>query len=273
MRSGMASTETALPGGRPGRGDAAGLLLILLCAAVLAPSAWSAALHCDETNVLRHVTRFASGEFGSPGRPGLLWLALTPITLLREPALIALGGRLAGLLAATGTVALVWRLASRPRGEPGEPTDSWSGAVGVLVLLGAMGWHLKCYELRTDSFTTPLTLLFALGLWRDRHRARDLILLGLLVGALGLISQKSIYNVAAVCAGYVAFALASPGPLRPGARLRSLLVIGAVSLGLVAAWYLALTLLSGRGGDFVTSNVKAAIHTGFSDDRSWSNKV
>ena len=251
-------------------------------AAVLAPVAWSAAFHCDETTVLRHLTTFALGDVYRPGRPGLLWLVLAPLTWLGDPVTIARGARVVGWLAATGTLAMAAVLAtSVVRAGAGADGDAaagddaaglWAAPAAVVLLVGAMAWHGHGWELRTDTFTTPLTLLLAWRLWRAGTSTREAVLLGLLVGALGLISQKCIYNVAAVTLGYGAWVAASPAPREWPSHLRTLAVVAAVSIGAVVAWYGALALLSGEGAALVSAHVDSAVRTGFADDRDLGAK-
>jgi len=252
------------------------LAVVALGALVLAPAAWHAAFHCDETTVLRHLTNFAHGDVGRPGRPGLLWLLLAPLTWLGEPATIARAARLVSLAAATGSLGLCWVLASGARADAAgrdNGAGAWAGGAAVALLVGSMAWHGHAFEVRTDSFTTPLTLLLAWRLWRDGLTVRDAVGLGLLVAALGLISQKSIYNVTAVSAGYVAFALAAATPFAARERLRTLAVIGVVAVATVALWFAVISVVSGKGADFVGESMASAARTGFAEDRSFAQKT
>ncbi len=263
----MSARPSVAAGAPPWLGPA----VVATAALALAPLVFRAAFHCDELTVLRHLTYFASGDFSRPGRPGLLWLVLAPLVWLGEPARIALAGRAVAWLAATGTLAMVWKVASRP--GPDEDERPWVGGVAVGLLVGAMAWHAHAWEIRTDSFTTPLTLLFAWLLWRDEHDRRRIVGLGLLVAALGLISQKSIYNVGAISAGYAAWAVASPGPTRPWARLRTLGAIAGIGVVCVVAWYGLMAALSGTGSEFVEKNVRSAARTGFDATRDLETKL
>jgi hypothetical protein len=250
----------------------AAFVVVAVGALLLAPVAWSAALHCDETTVLRHVTRFAHGDLGRPGRPGLLWLLLSPLVALGDPVLITRAARLVGLAAAVCTLGLTATLAQQTsEGEArGRPLV---GAAAAALLLGAMAWHGHGWEVRTDSFVAPMTLLLALQLWRERLSLGRAAALGLLVGAMGLISQKSIYNVAAVSLGACAFTLAAQGTSGLRARGRTLGVVAAVALALVGAWYAGMSVVSGRGAEFVESNLELAARTGFGGGRSLGRKL
>ncbi|MDP7115377.1 MAG: hypothetical protein QGH45_25595, partial [Myxococcota bacterium] len=94
-------------------------LAAAVVAAVLTPLALTATYHCDELNAIRHATLFAEGDFQVPGRPGLLWFALTPLFVLPSPPTILMAGRLLAV-AATALLAVLWlRLAGREIGRPG----------------------------------------------------------------------------------------------------------------------------------------------------------
>ena len=133
------------------------VFVIVLGAASLLPAALTAALHCDETNVFRHVTRFQNGDFIRPGRPGLLWLLLLPLNFLPEPALSVHAYRLVSTAASFVTLAFVAGLALRPRGDEPAPTreGAW-GALAALVLLITSGdWQAHAFEIRTDTYAVP----------------------------------------------------------------------------------------------------------------------
>ena len=209
---------------------------LLFAAAALVPLALTGALHCDEANVLRHVTDFGRGDWSDPGRPGLLWLALTPLLALDDPVAVVAAARLTAVAASLATLFLAGRIAARASGPAAAP-------VTVLLLVTSMSWTGHAIEVRTDTYAAPLALGAALLLWRRSPSLRAAVGAGLLLGAAGLVSQKSLYNAVAVAAGCVAVA----GLLRDRAALRALLVAAVAAIATVGLWYGAVAVL--HGGD------------------------
>jgi len=233
----------------------------LLAAAFLAPGAVDLAFHYDETNLLRHVTMFAHGEFLDPGRPGLLFLALVPLAWLDDPWGMMLGGRLVCLLAAAGTIYAVQWHAQRAWGRSGE--RGWLAAVAAAFLLvSSPNWYVHAFEIRTDSWTTPAALLLGAMLWREGGMRRALAA-GVLIAAMGLVSQKSLYPVVAASLAALAQGTVVAEP-RWRERFGGLVVAGAVSLALVAVWYFVLSTASGAGAELVRDNLERAADTGWS---------
>ncbi len=92
----------------------AGLVSMAAFLVLLYVYAQRAAFHSDELNVLHHVSKFASGDVGRPGRPGLLWFLLTPLMALDDPVAILRGARLVSWLAvATSCLAVLFASESR----------------------------------------------------------------------------------------------------------------------------------------------------------------
>ena len=229
---------------------------ILLGVALLVPLALVASFHCDEANVLRHVTEFGLGDYHMPGRPGLLWLLLTPALRLGDPVAIAIATRLLAVGASTVTLWAVWRLALRA-------SDPTSAMAAVALLATSMSWQAHAFEVRTDTFVLPLTLLTMLLLWRAESRVREAVLVGLLVAGAGLFSQKSIYNAGAIGAGWLVLVALRQLPR----RLVVPAVASAVALGCVAAWYGFLHEVN-SGSDAVSTNLTAAASNAFDKPRS-----
>lgn len=241
--------------------------------ATLLPSAWLAAFHCDELVALRHAGDFGRGDFGNPGRPGLLWLALAPLTWL-DPVACARLGRLAAVVASALTLCGVWTLAERAESdEVGPAAPGWRGMAAVGLLATSMSWQSHSFEVRTDTFTTALSFPIALLLWRQRPSWRRAVAAGLLLGAIGLVSQKSLYNGVALAAGTAAWLGLAARPLLPGRRLATGLVVVAAAAGLVLAWYLAMAVVSGEGGDFADRNLSTAVKTAFSGTTPLASKI
>jgi hypothetical protein len=258
------------------RRRAAGWLAVGAGTALMLPAAWGAAFHCDEINVLRHVTDFGRGDFDSPGRPGLLWFALLPLLALGEPAAIALAARAAAVLASAATLWGVWRLATPPGpdGRGIDPKESGWGAVSAVLLLAtSMSWQAHSFEVRTDTWVSPLILAAAWLLLRERLDTRRAVGLGLIVAASGLLSQKSIYNAVALGLGWLAALAVGAWPLRPLERLRAVAIAATVALAVVVAWYAGMAFLSGAGAGFVSQNLDSAVVTAFAEKRALSTKL
>jgi hypothetical protein len=230
-----------------------GRLAIALGVALMVPPALHAAFHCDEANVFRHITQFGLGDFSAPGRPGLLWLLLTPALGLKEPALVATALRLAAVGASTVTLWAVWRLARRA-------ADPSSALASVLLLATSMSWQAHSFEVRTDTWVLPATLLVMLLLWRGSARWGEAVLIGLLMGAAGLFSQKTIYNAAAIGAGWAALVALRQVPRRWGPPA----LAAAVALGCVALWY---AFLDRANAGVVGENLSLAAANAFEDPR------
>lgn len=235
------------------------LLLSFAFALAAAPLFWGAsraAMHCDELNVLRHITYLAAGDLGHSTRPGLLWLALLPLALIDDPAHVLWAGRALAALASLGTLILVARLAAK--GD--ERLGPWRAAGAMLLLGTSMDWQGHAFELRTDTFVVPLSLVVMDLLWRESPSRRQCVLAGVLFAAMGLISQKSIYQAGGIALGTVVWDLAS-GQLPLRTRLRQAVIAGGVATVLIAAWYAGMGLLTGRGASYVGANLQSAART------------
>lgn len=249
------------------------LLGLLLAAAVgwLMAYGLRAAFHSDELNVLWHAMRFATGEVGNPGRPGLLFLVLSPIIWLGEPASILLAGRGAAIVAAASTLGLLAWLGRAQDGE--DARGAFRAPLAVVLAVTAGLWATHGIELRTDTFTTPLSLLAVAVLWRRRWTPRTAALAATVVAAAVLVSQKSAYNTAGLT---VAWLLAAP-TLNPdldrrSARLRDGLVAVGVGGALLLTWFAALSLASSSGTDVLRSTVGTAAATAFGGGISTTEK-
>ena len=200
------------------------LLVAVSLVAWLFSYAGLAGFHSDELNVLHHVGKFAEGDVRRPGRPGLLWLALTPLMSLGPPAEVLEGARWVSAVAAACSVALLLHLATPGTGPqassmPPPPAglserELWRSMAPLfaLLMLGSAGlWVTHSVELRTDSFTTPLTLGALVLLWGRRGSTRRLLAAAALVAVAGLCSQKSLYNAAGL--GLAWLVALPPSPL------------------------------------------------------------
>ena len=136
------------------------------------------AFHCDEANVVRHVTRFADGDWGRPGRPGFLWLLLSPSLLFDSPVASVLAMRAAAVGASLGTLALVWRIV-----QDDDPDDRIGPLLAVALLGASMSWQAHSFEVRTDTFVVPMTLLAGWAVVRPSVTFRQALLAGLALGA------------------------------------------------------------------------------------------
>jgi len=259
--------------------------LLALCAGVpllglLFVYGQSAALHSDEFNALLHAHKFVMGDVSNPGRPGLLWLLLTPLFLFDDPVTIILLSRVVAWSAVAAGAVVVALMAMPPSarvagGGEGSESDPWllSMPALALVLLFLSGYYTPhSIEVRTDTFTTPLALWVIWLLWRRPRSPWCLPIAALLVGASVLISQKAAYATAGLA---LAWLLAAPArdPDRPSwkgmARDAGLAVgVGAVVVG---GWYLALSVISGSG-DFVKRNIYTARNTAFGSGVSTDDK-
>jgi hypothetical protein len=230
---------------------------VTLAAVPLIIGASRAALHCDEINVLRHVTYFAAGDFGHSSRPGLLWFLLLPLSLLSDPVAILLGGRVLSVLASLGTLLLLGKLAL---GEGDDPRAPWRAAAAVLLLGTCMNWQGHSFELRTDTFVVPLGLLLLLRLLRPEIGRRDAVIAGALLAAMALCSQKSVYNAGGTLLAVLVWdGVQGRWPGR--ARLRQAVVSALVAAVLIGLWYGAMSVLTERGATYVGANLKSAAHT------------
>jgi len=240
------------------------LLAIVLFVGLLSmlPGAIHGSFHCDEVNVFRHVSNFAAGQFGEPGRPGLLWLVLAPTLWVGDVATSMGLMRASAVLASLFTLGLVALLASR------RPEDGPWGLVGAGgLLITSLAWQTHAFEVRTDTYTAPLTLAAAALLLRDRVSTREAIAAGALVGAAGLVSQKSIYNGVGLAAAWLLFHALASRPLDISRRLKTA-GLAVLTAGLVVGgWYGAMALGSGSE-TFVADNLGTAVQTGFS--QVWS---
>jgi len=222
----------------------------------LLPLALAAAYHCDELNVMRHVCLFGQGDFDVPGRPGLLWFLLLPLTWMPSPQSILLAGRLASVAVAGCSAVLLVHIAVRDNGR-------WGALLAVTLLFLSPTFLAHAYEIRTDTFVLPVQLvLLGLLLRRDRWRHAWWVA-GLLVAAILLFSQKSLYFVAALQAVVIVHTLlvGAAGKVRP--LVRGLVVTNLIGLALVLAYYALLMALSSDARAFLDENLGAAASTAF----------
>ena len=250
-------------------------LIVGLALLTVLPGALWAAFHCDEFVVMHHVTRFSEGQFRGSGRPGLLWAALLPIMLWDEPSSIVRAARLSTLIPVAATFFGVWSLAQAAREHPnGAPVSlPWAGIAAVALLVTSGNWQAHAFEVRTDTFVAPMTLLAALWLWRTEWTTRRAIALGLLVGAMGLISQKSIYNAAGLGLGWVVYTAVqvANGRVRIIVALRAAALAALAALALIGLWYGGMALLHG-GTEFISGQMTSAKKTAFTPGQSLSAK-
>lgn len=197
--------------------------------------AWSGAFHCDESNVFRHVTRFRDGDWGSPGRPGFLWLLLSPSLLLGSPVASALAMRLAAAGASLLTLALVYRLVADDR-----PDDRLAPLLAIGLLGTSMSWQAHAFEVRTDTFVVPMTLLAAWLVFRPTVTAKQAALAGLALGAATVFSQKTVYNLAALGAAGAFAAWSMRIPRRQ--IVRTAVLVGGTAAVAVGTWYAILVI-------------------------------
>ncbi|MBJ95593.1 MAG: hypothetical protein CMP23_14110 [Rickettsiales bacterium] len=263
------------------------MLILTLCGVSLLPAAWTAALHCDEFVVIEHVSDFYRGHFRGAGRPGLLWMALTPLIALEDPVWIPLAARLSASLASALTlVACFWFCERAARYSVAAPEQAaaeatsppsgwpWYGLSAVLLLATSMSWQSHSFEVRTDTYVIPLSLLAMGLLWRAELPWKRAVLVGLLVAATGLISQKSLYNAVALGAGWLLFSmvLLYKGGLSLKRHLMGAAIAVFTALSAVAAWYLLMALLQEDTG-FVGSQLGAAVRTAFKESTPFANKL
>jgi len=237
-------------------------LLLAASAAWLVAYGLRAAFHSDELNVLWHAMRFATGEVGNPGRPGLLFLVLAPVIWLGKPATILLGGRAASIAAAAATLGLLAWLGRPQDGEDARGT--LRAPLAVLLAITAGLWATPGIELRTDTFTTPLSLLAVAVLWRRRWTPRTAAIAAGVVAAAVLISQKSAYNTVGLAAAWLlAGPTLNPDVGRVKARLRDGALAIGVGAGLLLLWFFGLSLASSEGTDVLRTTVGTAANTAF----------
>lgn len=242
----------------------AALALVLAVAGVwLVAYGLRAAFHSDELNVLWHARRFATGNVGNPGRPGLLFLVLSPILWLKDPATILLLGRGASIAAAVATLGLIAWL-GRPR--EGEGAGAMLRAPLAVLLAASAGlWATHGIELRTDSFTTPLTLLAVAVLWRAKWTPRTAALAAAVVASAVLISQKSAYNTVGLgIAWLIAGPTLAPHMSWHKARMRDGIAAIGVGASLLLLWFLVLSFASSEGAGVLKTTIGTAANTAFS---------
>ena len=260
----------------PDRSGIPGIVAVLLGGAFVVYAGQVCALHCDETNVLRHVTSFAGGQFGSPGRPGLLWLLLAPFVWLGDPVVVTRALRLAAAVASLTTLWGVLAMAGTAAGpdERTLPERRWAGPLAVLLLATSMDWQGHAFELRTDTFVMPLTLVAMLQLWREDTSLRRATLAGVLIAATGLFSQKSVYNAGAIAVGWGVYVLCSQRPWRLVDRLKQGAMVVATVVACGGAWFGLLSLASDRGASTVSHTFSVATRTAFGfNDLGWDYKI
>ncbi|MCP4870001.1 MAG: hypothetical protein GY898_14915 [Proteobacteria bacterium] len=249
------------------------VLVLLVVGGVLLYFGQTAAFHCDETNVWKHATKFADFDFRSPGRPGLLWLFLAPVVWLKDPVVISLVMRLLASLASVVTLVGVAAMAARRAPDNEDPTDAWAGPLAAIVLGSTLAWHMYAFELRTDTFVVPLTLAAMIQLYRPTPGVRRALLAGCLIAAAGLVSQKSVYNAAAIGLGWGVYVLAQGRPFGLKERAKEAVLVGGTTAVLMGSWFGMLTIASGRGGAVVKHTFSVAKRTGFGSDITMETKL
>jgi len=237
------------------------VIVVLLGAAFVVLASQTAALHCDETNVFRQATRFASGDFRHPGRPGLLWLALAPLTWISDPAVATRALRLTAALASLVTLVGVAAIATRD--DPRDEANPWRAIAAVGLLATSLSWQGHAFEVRTDTYAVALSFIAMAQLWRPEPGLKRAVFAGALIAAMGLISQKSVYNAAAIGAGWAVYVLASPRPWQLKRRLTEGAVVAGVALAGIGAWFGGLTLLTPKGTGTVGHTFAVAKRTAF----------
>ncbi len=243
--------------------------VILLCLPAYAQMAWVAAAHCDEFNLLRHVTDFAYGNFTEPGRPGLLFFPLIPLTWLGSPEAAFFGSRGVALLLLGWTAWLAGKLASRLGGPLAAPL-----AAGILLLSANTLAH--GIELRTDSLTTPLALVSLGIVLEGGYSVRKGILLGALMGLAFTVSQKSVYATVSLYGAASVGWLLRPGESRKAAFKPLMLLLGTAGIAcgaVIVGWYAFMGGLSGMGVEFARVNLSAAAGTAFTEEASLADKL
>lgn len=258
-------------------------VVLVLAGLSILPAAWLTALHCDEFVVLQHVSDFYRGQFQGAGRPGLLWMLLMPLVALKNPVWITLAVRMTALLASVGTIAGVWWLAERAaRPLEQDPPDEgvgrssklpWYGLSAAFLLLSSMDWQGHSFEVRTDTYVVPLTFLAIALLWRAELSLKSALLVGLVVAATGLISQKSLYNAVGLGTGWLLLmgVLLSHRRLRLGRQLLAALLAVAAALLAVGLWYGLMAWLQSDTG-FISAQVSGAMKTAFKESIAMTNK-
>ena len=249
-------SETA-PQPAPARPDRwVDLLVFLAVVGVLLPLALTAVYHCDESNAMRHVSLFAEGDFTVPGRPGLLWMVLVPLIWIGEPAVVMTAGRVLSVLVAGLSAVLLVRLVSREAGRGGA-------VLGLILLFASPNFLAHAFEIRTDTFVLPIQLTLLLLFLRGDPRRGLWWMAGLLMGAALLISQKSLYFVAALHAAVFVHALIVRREGLLKGQVIALAGGDAIAVGAVLGWYGLLALLNGMAGEVVSENLRAAAATAF----------
>jgi|GEM_PF-1277499 len=248
------------------------LVAVPLMAAMLAYGL-RAAFHSDELNVLLHVERFARGEFRAPGRPGLLWAVLTPLMVTDNPVALMTASRVvavAVIACGMGCIAVL----GRPRGAADSWVDRLLPATAIALVLTSASFAPHAVEVRTDTFTTPLTLLAIVVLWRERWTPKTVALAAVVVAAAILCSQKSAYNAIGLAVAWLLARPAQPGGVSwVRSRGRDAAIAVAVVGGLVVGWYGLLSVLAGTGGDLVSTNLERAASTAFANTVPWEDKT
>jgi hypothetical protein len=198
--------------------------------------------------------------------------------VLEDPVRISLAARLTAVIASTATLAGVWHLAQRAGRIEARPDSSsdrwpWFGMAGLLLLITSLDWQAHSFEVRTDTYVLPLTLLAMALLWRAEVSWRAAIVIGLLVAATGLFSQKSVYNAGGIGLGWLAMIgiQAWNGRLRLKRQLAAAALALVTALALVALWYAVMALLRQDPG-FVAKQIDTATRTAFNPSTSMADK-
>jgi hypothetical protein len=206
----------------------------------------------------------------------MLWAGLLPIMLWEEPAAIVRAARLSTLIPVAATFWLVWALAQQSiQGSDEKPSPlPWAGIAAVCLLVTSGNWQAHAFEIRTDTYVAPLTLLAGLWLWRTDSNTRRALALGAVVGAMGLISQKSVYNAAGLGLGWFFYTAIQviTGRQRLAQALRAAAIAAGAALALIGLWYGTLALLQGSP-DFIGAQMVAAKKTAFTPGQSLTTKL
>ena len=98
-------------------------------------------------------------------------------------------------------------------------------------------------------------------------------MIGLAMGAIGLFSQKSIYQGGAMGLGWLLLVLAQWRPVRWTERARTAGIAVGSAIGFVALWYGLMLVLNWDGNAFVERQMSAAATTAFANPPSVDSKL